>query len=98
MASSQGSDLCNRGAEKESVNVAKQITAESDARVHLGGKGSTHTEKAEGYALTVFTMKTCLTFEATDRFNLISKSHSSHLYQKSHIPVSTSTFYVLYLG
>lgn len=101
MTSSQGSDLCNRGAEKGSVNVAKQIAEESGVRAHLsgcGGKESTRTEKAEGNALTVFTKKTCLTFEATDMFNLISESHNSRLNQKSHIPVSTSPFYVLYLG
>lgn len=101
MASSQGSDLCNRGAENGLFNVAKQIAAESGARAHLGGCGgkeSTRTEKAEGNALTLFTTKMCLTFEATDRFNLISRSHNSRLHQKLHIPVSTSTFYVLYLG
>ena len=49
--SSQGSDLCNRGAEKGLANLAKQTAAESGARAHVGGCGgkeTTHTEKQKG--------------------------------------------------
>lgn len=97
MTSSQGSGLCNRGAEKELVNVAKQAAAESGARAHLGscgGKETMCTKKAEGSALTVFTMKTYLTFEATDMFNLIPKSH---LYQNRTSPLAPPhfMFYIL---
>ena len=49
--SSQGSEVCNRGAEKRLANLTKQTAAESGARAHVGGCGgkeTTCTKKQKG--------------------------------------------------